>query len=67
LPALAIPPLKVALDKNPGNPAFHYHLGQAYAQTGNKDGARQALEQALRLQPEFPDARAARDLLATLK
>jgi tetratricopeptide (TPR) repeat protein len=67
LPALAIPPLKVALDKNPGNPAFHYHLGQAYAQTGNKDGARQALEQALKLQPDFADAAAARELLATVR
>ncbi|WP_255665393.1 tetratricopeptide repeat protein [Luteitalea sp. TBR-22] len=67
LPALAIPPLKVALERVPGNPAFHYHLGQAYAQTGNKDAARQALEQALRLQPDFADADAARQLLATVR
>ena len=29
LPALAIPPLRLAIEKQPSNPSFHYHLGLA--------------------------------------
>ena len=35
------------MEKDPTNPAFHYHLGLAYSQTGDKAAARTALEQAL--------------------
>ncbi|HTV01346.1 MAG TPA: tetratricopeptide repeat protein [Luteitalea sp.] len=66
LPALAIEPLKLAVDKVPSRPAFHYRLGLAYAQTGNKDAARKSLQQALQLQTDFPQAEDARKLLATL-
>ncbi len=37
LPTLAIPPLKLSVDKEPNNPMFHYHLGLAYAKAGNGD------------------------------
>ena len=66
LPALAIPPLRLAVEKDPGNPAFHYHLGLAYSQTGDKAAARQALEQALKLKPDFEGAEDAKKVLSTL-
>ena len=66
LPSLAIPPLRLAVEKGPTNPAFHYHLGLAYAQTGDKAAARQALEQALRLKTDFEGAEDARKVLRTL-
>jgi predicted Zn-dependent protease len=66
LPALAIPPLKLAVAKNPAKPAFHYRLGLAYSQTGDKASARQALERALKLNPDFEGAADARKLLKTL-
>ena len=66
LPQLAIPPLRLAISKEPGNPTYHFRLGQALAQTGDKAGARKALEQALRLRPDFDGAEEARALLRTL-
>jgi tetratricopeptide (TPR) repeat protein len=66
LPSLAIPPLRLAVEKDPTNPAFHYHLGLAYSQTGDKASARQALEQALKLKPDFDGAEDAKKVLSTL-
>jgi tetratricopeptide (TPR) repeat protein len=66
LPSLAVPLLQLAIAKNPTNPAFQYHLGLAYSQIGEKDAARQALERALRLKPDFEGAEDARKLLRTL-
>ena len=65
LPALAIPPLRLAVEKVPGNPLFHYHLGLAYSQTGDKAEARRELEQALKLKADFDGADEARALLST--
>jgi tetratricopeptide (TPR) repeat protein len=66
LPDLALAPLKLAVAKQPENPAFLYHLGLAYAGAGNKRAAREAIEQALRLRPAFPQADEARRILQTL-
>jgi tetratricopeptide (TPR) repeat protein len=66
LPSLAIPFLRLAIKTSPSNPEFHYHLGTALAQTGDKAGARDALEQALRLKTPFEGADEARRLLGTL-
>jgi Flp pilus assembly protein TadD len=66
LPALAIPLLRLAIQRDPGNPAIHYHLGLAYSQTGDKTAARKALEEALRLKPDFDAAEDARKLLQSL-
>ena len=66
LPSLAIPPFRFALEKAPDNPAFHYHLGLAYAQTGDKVSARASLERALKLKPDFDGAEDARKVLKTL-
>jgi tetratricopeptide (TPR) repeat protein len=66
LGSLAIPLLKQAIEKLPGEAAIHYHLGMAYAQMGDKAAARQALEKALTLKPNFEGAAEARALLSTL-
>ena len=66
LPALAIPLLRLALEKDPANAAFHYRLGLAYSQTGDKGAARQELERALRLKSDFDGAEDARKVLKTL-
>src|SRR5450759_4361700 len=66
LPSLAIPPLRLAVEKAPANPAIHYHLGLAYSQIGDKVAARQALERALKLKADFDGADDARKVLRTL-
>jgi Tfp pilus assembly protein PilF len=62
----AIPFLRASVDSDRQQPLFHYHLGLAYAKNGEKSRARQSLEQALRLAPDFPGAADARRVLATL-
>jgi tetratricopeptide (TPR) repeat protein len=66
LPALAIPPLKLSVEKEPNNPMFHYHLGLAYAKAGIQDQARQALTRALTLKPDFSGASDAKSVLGSL-
>ena len=53
---LAIPPLRRSIEKAPGNAVVHFHLGLAYAKTGDTASARSSLERALKLQPDFPSA-----------
>ena len=43
----------------PKNAVFHYHLGLAHQRAGDDDRARRALGEALRLNPQFVDARVA--------
>jgi Flp pilus assembly protein TadD len=50
----------------PQNAIYQYHLGLAYTQTGDTLRARRALEQAVKLQPNSPEAADARRVLATL-
>jgi len=66
LGSLAIPLLRQALEKRPDEPVFHYHLGLAYVQTGDKTAARQALERALKLKADFEGAEDARKVLRSL-
>jgi tetratricopeptide (TPR) repeat protein len=58
--------LGTVVEKDSKNPVFHYHLGLAYVKAGNRIQARKALEDALRLQPNFPDAANARAALTGL-
>jgi Flp pilus assembly protein TadD len=66
LGSLAIPPLRLAVEKRPDEPVFHYHLGLAFSQTGDKAAARQALERALKLKADFEGAEDAREVLRSL-
>jgi tetratricopeptide (TPR) repeat protein len=38
------------------NPAYHFHLGMAYARKGDDAKARKLLERVLKIDPQFPDA-----------
>ena len=62
----AIPPLRDSVAKEPQNPMYQFHLGLAYAKAGEKPKARAALEQALRLKPDFDGAEEARKVLSQL-
>lgn len=66
LPVLAIPAFQESIERAPSNPAYHYRLAQALSQTGDKAGAKRAVERALKLKPDFAEAGEARKLLATL-
>jgi tetratricopeptide (TPR) repeat protein len=67
LPNLAIPPLRQASEKDPTNPIYQFHLGLAYAKAGEKDKARQSLEKALKIKPDFEGSDEARSVLASLR
>jgi tetratricopeptide (TPR) repeat protein len=67
LPALAVAPFGLSVRKDPRNPLFHYHLGLALAQSGEKLKARTALQQALSLGKDFEGEADAKRVLATLR
>ena len=62
----AIAPLRESVAKDPRNPVYQYHLGLAYAKAGEKPKAREALEQALKLDKDFDGADDARRVLGQL-
>jgi len=62
----AVSLLKESSEKLPDNPVVWYHLGMALHKTGDQSGAKNALEQALRLNPDFPGAEEAKRTIATL-
>jgi tetratricopeptide (TPR) repeat protein len=64
---LAVKTLENSVGKDPKNVMFQYHLGLAYAKAGQTMKARHALEEALRLKPDFDGADEARKTLASLK
>jgi tetratricopeptide (TPR) repeat protein len=66
LPALAISHFAYSVEKDPANPMYHYHLGLAYLESGERNKARAALQRALDVSPGFPQASEARAALARL-
>jgi tetratricopeptide (TPR) repeat protein len=64
--APAIRELEEAVQRDATQPLYQYHLGVAYARHGNQNGARRALEAALRLKSDFDGAAEARRILSTL-
>ncbi len=66
LATLAVPAFRHSIEKAPANPLYHYHLGLAYVSTGDQRAAREALEQALKLNANFEGAADARKALAAL-
>ena len=64
--ASAVDLLKVAVSKAPSEPAYHYHLGMAYFRADNREAARAALDQALKLNPSFPGSDEAKRTLKSL-
>jgi len=65
-PALALAPLREAVEHAPDNPVYRARLGQALADAGQNDAARRELEQALKAGDKFPGAAEAKALLARL-
>jgi tetratricopeptide (TPR) repeat protein len=67
LPELALPSLQASATRDPKNAQYQYHLGVAYAKKGDIPKARAALERAIALRPNSPDAIAAQKALQDLK
>jgi tetratricopeptide (TPR) repeat protein len=67
LSAMAVSPLLQSVQKDPKNATYHYHLGMAYAGTGDKDKARASLQRALALDANFTGSVEARQTLSGLK
>jgi tetratricopeptide (TPR) repeat protein len=67
LSEMALPALRQAVDQDPRNAVYHYHLGMVYAALGQTARARSALERALAINGEFDGAADARRTLETLK
>jgi tetratricopeptide (TPR) repeat protein len=53
--------------KTADNPRYHYHLGMAYAKSGDAARARGQLQRMLKMSPDSSDASDARKELASLK
>ena len=62
---LAIPPLLSSVENDPKNATYRYHLGLAYAKKGDKRKARDAFDEALKLEPGLKEAATARTALLT--
>jgi Flp pilus assembly protein TadD len=67
LSTLAIASLKQCAAADPQNASYLYHLGLAYNQNGEEVLARQTLERALKLQPDFTGADEARKVIGSTK
>ena len=55
-----------AVDLDPNNALYHYHLGVIYAKKGEDASAREALQRALTLQPGKEIVQDAERILSTL-
>jgi Flp pilus assembly protein TadD len=63
---LSIATFRRAVEVAPTNPKFQYHLGLAYARSGDKDRAKTTLQTALGLKSDFDGAQDAKRVLAGL-
>jgi cellulose synthase operon protein C len=63
----AINLFKEAVKKEPDNALFNYHLGLAYAKTGQAGLAKQQLDRVVKIKPNFPDVDELRRALAEAK
>jgi tetratricopeptide (TPR) repeat protein len=58
--------LEEAAKIDPKNPTYQYHLGLAYQGANDRLHAREHLERALQIDPQFPKANEIRKALAAL-
>jgi tetratricopeptide (TPR) repeat protein len=63
----AIPLFKEAVKKEPENVLFNYHLGLAYAKSGQAALARQQLDRVVKIKPNFPEVDQLRQAVAEAK
>ena len=66
LASLAVGPLQDSVKQRPNSAEVHYHLGMTYAKLGEEQEARETLERALKLNPQFPGNEIARQTLTSL-
>ena len=62
----AIDIFKDLTKREPGRSTFHYHLGMAFYQKGDKYQAKQSLQSALRYKPDKAEESKIRELLAKI-
>jgi len=67
LTSLAIRSFSDSVKRDPKNATFQYHLGLAYANMNDKAHAREALQRALQLKPDFEGSADSKKLLASLR
>ena len=60
----AVSTLQEAVNANPQNPTYHYHLGMAYEKSDNYAMARKELEDTLKISPNFTHADEIRKILS---
>jgi tetratricopeptide (TPR) repeat protein len=63
----AINLFKEAVKKEPDNALFNYHLGLAYAKSGQAALAKQQLDRVVKIKPNFPDVEELRREIAETK
>jgi tetratricopeptide (TPR) repeat protein len=63
----AINLFKEAVKKDPDNALFNYHLGLAYAKSGQAALAKQQLDRVVKIKPDFPDVDQLRREIAEVK
>ena len=66
LSSTGLPYLEASTRKQPDNAEFHFHLGTAYARTGDPENAKRALTRALSLGLRGSDASEARSTIQAL-
>jgi Flp pilus assembly protein TadD len=64
---MAVTFLREATKRGPSSPSMQYRLGLAYLKAGDQKSARESLEQALKMNPQFPEAEDAKRAIATIK
>jgi len=64
--AQAVRSLEASVKTDPTDPTTHYHLGMAYMQAGDTEGAKRSLLQALAMNPDFDGAVEARQTVASI-
>jgi tetratricopeptide (TPR) repeat protein len=64
---LAIAALKESLEKDANHPVYHSHIGLAYAKAGDAGRAREHLEKALAIKPDFDGAQETKRVLESLR
>ena len=64
--SLAVPIMERVVEANPKHALYHFHLGMIYVKRGEDNKARQALQRALELQPDFAGAAEAKAALNKL-
>ena len=62
----AIDKFKAAVIFTPNQPTIHYHLGMAYYKTDQKEEALKELNKALTINPNFPEAASAKEIIDQL-